>query len=150
MGIVGLLIILGIGYRQTIMAYPGGGGAYIVAKDNLGEMAAQTAGAALLTDYILTVAASVSSGVQNIVSAVPFLEGHNVTLTLTCILFICMANLRGIKESGAFFAIPTYGFIGLMMLMLFTGTLRVFFGGGPGPVQVQHGRRQGTLCISDN
>ena len=142
MGIVGLLIILGIGYRQTIMAYPGGGGAYIVAKDNLGEMAAQTAGAALLTDYILTVAASVSSGVQNIVSAIPFLEGHNVSLTLSCILFICMANLRGIKESGALFAIPTYGFIALMMLMLTTGTMRVFFAGGPGPVQVQQAVHQ--------
>ena len=142
MGIVGLLIVLGIGYRQTIMAYPGGGGAYIVAKDNLGEIAAQTAGASLLTDYILTVAASVSSGVQNIVSAVPFLEGHNVALTITCILFICMANLRGIKESGAFFAIPTYGFIGLMMLMLFTGTMRVFLTGGPGTVQVKQAVQQ--------
>ena len=125
MGIVGLLIVLGIGYRQTIMAYPGGGGAYIVAKDNLGELAAQTAGAALLTDYILTVAASVSSGVQNIVSAIPALEGHNVAITIACILFICMANLRGVKESGAFFAVPTYGFIVLMMLMLATGTMRV-------------------------
>jgi amino acid transporter len=142
MGIVGLLIVLGIGYRQTIMAYPGGGGAYIVAKDNLGELAAQTAGAALLTDYILTVAASVSSGVQNIVSAIPALEGHNVVITIACILFICMANLRGVKESGAFFAVPTYGFIALMMLMLATGTMRVFFGGGPGPTQVQQAVHQ--------
>ncbi len=144
LGIVGLLVVLGIGYRQTIMAYPGGGGAYIVAKDNLGELAAQTAGAALLTDYILTVATSVSSGVQNIASAVPFLEGHNVVITIACILFICMANLRGVKESGAFFAIPTYGFVGLMMLMLATGTMRAFFSGGPTPVQVQQSVQQAT------
>ncbi len=144
LGIVGLLIVLGIGYRQTIMAYPGGGGAYIVAKDNLGEVAAQTAGAALLTDYILTVAASVSSGVQNIASAVPFLEGHNVVITIACILFICMANLRGVKESGAFFAIPTYGFVALMFLMLITGTMRAFFSGGPTPVQVQQSVQQAT------
>jgi amino acid transporter len=134
--------VLGIGYRQTIMAYPGGGGAYIVAKDNLGEVAAQTAGAALLTDYILTVAASVSSGVQNIVSAIPLLEGHNTAITLACIIFICLANLRGVKESGALFSVPTYGFIALIMLMLVVGTLRVFFAGGPTPVQVQQSVEQ--------
>ncbi|HWQ10258.1 MAG TPA: APC family permease [Holophaga sp.] len=144
LGIVGLLVVLGIGYRQTIMAYPGGGGAYIVAKDNLGEVAAQTAGAALLTDYILTVAASVSSGVQNIVSAVPFLNGHNVAITLACIIFICLANLRGVKESGAFFAIPTYGFVTLIILMLVVGTMRVFFSGGPTPVQVQQSVEQAS------
>jgi len=144
LGIVGLLIVLGIGYRQTIMAYPGGGGAYIVAKDNLGEVAAQTAGAALLTDYILTVAASVSSGVQNIVSAVPILQGHNVAITVTCIVFICVANLRGVKESGAFFSIPTYGFIAFVMLMLVVGTMRVFFSGGPTPVQVQESVQQAS------
>jgi amino acid transporter len=142
LGIVALLVVLGIGYRQTIMAYPGGGGAYIVAKDNLGEVAAQTAGAALLTDYILTVAASVSSGVQNIVSAIPLLEGHNTAITLACIIFICLANLRGVKESGALFSVPTYGFIALIMLMLVVGTLRVFFAGGPTPVQVQQSVEQ--------
>jgi amino acid transporter len=137
LGIVGLLIILGIGYRQTVMAYPGGGGAYIVAKENLGEVAAQTAGAALLTDYILTVSVSVSAGIAAITAAIPALDGHNVFLTIACIVFIAVANLRGVKESGALFSIPTYGFIGLLMLMLGVGFVRALIS-GPTPAQVQH------------
>nr|WP_320130975.1 APC family permease [uncultured Holophaga sp.] len=136
LSIVGLLVILGIGYRQTILAYPSGGGAYIVAKENLGEMAALVAGASLLTDYILTVAASVSSGIAAVTSAFPHLAGFNVGLTILCILFIGIANLRGVKESGFLFAIPTYGFIGLMILMLVTGFVKVMLGGGPSTVQV--------------
>lgn len=120
-GIVGLLVILGISYRQTIIAYPGGGGAYIVAKENLGESAALVAGASLLTDYILTVAVSVSSGIAAVTAAVPGLRGQNVTLTIIAILFICIANLRGVKESGALFSIPTYGFIASMLFMLGLG-----------------------------
>jgi amino acid transporter len=144
LGIVGLLIVLGIGYRQTVLAYPGGGGAYIVAKENLGELAAQTAGGALLTDYVLTVAASVSSGVAAITSAFPAMDGHNVLLTVACIVFIAMANLRGVKESGALFAIPTYGFIALMMLMLATGFVKALLGGGPTPVQVHESVQTAT------
>jgi len=124
LGIVVLLIILGISYRQTIKAYPGGGGAYNVAKDNLGKVAAQTAGASLLTDYILTVAVSVSSGVAAITAAFPVLNGHNVAITLAAILFVAIANLRGVKESGVLFAIPTYGFILCMMTLLVTGAIR--------------------------
>ena len=126
LGIVTLLIILGIGYRQVIYAYPGGGGAYVVARENLGTYAALVAGASLLTDYILTVAASVSSGVQAITSALPFLHGHNVAITIGCIVFIAIANLRGVKESGAFFSLPTYGFVALMGIMLVTGAIRAF------------------------
>ena len=144
LGIVGLLLILGIGYRQTVLAYPGGGGAYIVAKENLGELAALTAGSALLTDYILTVAASVSSGVAAITSAFPALGSYNVTITIICIIFIAMANLRGVKESGALFAIPTYGFIALMLLMLGTGFVKVMLSGGPTPVQVHESVRSAT------
>ena len=144
LGIVGLLVVLGIGYRQTVMAYPGGGGAYIVAKENLGEVAAQTAGAALLTDYILTVAASVSSGVAAITSAIPSLGGYNVTITIAAIIFIAMANLRGVKESGALFSIPTYGFILLMMLMLGVGFVKALLSGGPTPVQVHQSVQQAT------
>jgi len=144
LGIVGLLVILGIGYRQTVLAYPGGGGAYIVAKENLGELAALTAGSALLTDYILTVAASVSSGIAAITSAFPGMAGWNVSLTILCIVFIAVANLRGVKESGAFFAVPTYGFIGLMLLLLATGFLKVLIGGGPSPVQVHESVRMAT------
>ena len=136
-GIAALLVILGISYRQTIHAYPTGGGAYIVALENLGEYAALVAGASLLADYILTVAASVSSGVQAITSAMPFLHGHNVAITIGCIIFIAIANLRGVKESGAFFSVPTYGFVALMMIMLVTGMVRAFHAGGPTPQQVQ-------------
>jgi amino acid transporter len=142
LGIVALLIILGTGYRQVIFAYPGGGGAYIVARENLGGYAALTAGASLLTDYILTVAASVSSGVQAITSALPFLHGHNVAITIGCIVFIAIANLRGVKESGTFFSLPTYGFITLMMIMLMTGVARAFLGGGPTPQVVQQSVEQ--------
>ncbi len=151
LGIVGLLAILGISYRQTILAYPTGGGAYIVAKENLGELAALVAGASLLIDYILTVAASVSSGVAAITAAFPALYGHNVSLTLFAIAFVAFANLRGVKESGALFAIPTYGFVALMMTLLAVGTIRTVFSGGPTPVQVQgaveHTQRFGGLAM---
>ena len=143
-GIVGLLVILGIGYRQVIYAYPGGGGAYIVARENLGGYAALVAGASLLTDYILTVAASVSSGVQAITSALPVLHGHNVSITIGCIVFIAIANLRGVKESGTFFSIPTYGFVSLMMVLLVAGTVRVLTSGGPTPQHVQQSLDQAS------
>ena len=128
LGITLLLVILAFSYRQTILEYPGGGGAYIVAKENLGEMAAQTAGASLLIDYVLTVAVSVSSGIAAITAAVPALDGYNVFLTLVAIAFIAMANLRGVKESGRLFAIPTYGFISCMMVLLAIGFGRWMFG----------------------
>ncbi len=127
-GIVGLLTILAISYRQTIIAYPG-------------ESAALVAGASLLTDYILTVATSVSSGIAAITSALPALQGHNVLLTIAAIVFVCVANLRGVKESGAFFAIPTYGFITCIMLLLSIGFSKWLFGHEtpvPTPEQVQH------------
>lgn len=151
LGIVGLLVILGISYRQTILAYPTGGGAYIVAKENLGEFAALVAGASLLIDYILTVAASVSSGVAAITAALPSLEGHNVFLSIVCIVLIAMANLRGVKESGALFAVPTYGFVALMLVLIGYGTVRTMLGGGPTPAQahqaVAHVQRFGGLAL---
>jgi amino acid transporter len=121
MVIIGLLIILTISYRQTIYAYPGGGGAYIVAHDNLGDGPALTAGAALLTDYILTVAVSVSSGVAQISSAVPSLFPFRVEIALGLIALITIVNLRGVKESGSVFAVPTYFFVVSMLLMLAYG-----------------------------
>lgn len=116
-----LLLVLTISYRQTIFAYPGGGGAYIVARDNLGEGPAQTAGAALLTDYILTVSVSIASGVAQIVSAFPSLAPLRVELAVAAILFMMLVNLRGVRESGTFFAIPTYFFIVMMLGMLAVG-----------------------------
>src|SRR5512136_1864006 len=112
--IVVLLVIVTLSYEQTIHAYPGGGGAYIVARDNLGELPAQAAGAALLTDYVLTVAVSVSSGVAQIVSAFPDLFPYRVPITVGMILFVMLVNLRGVRESGITFAIPTYFFLGMM------------------------------------
>ena len=119
-----LLIILTISYRQTIFAYPGGGGAYIVARDNLGELPAQIAGAALLTDYILTVAVSISSGVAQIASAFPAVYPYRVELAVGLILFMTVVNLRGVKESSSAFAIPTYFFVGMAFLLLGVGAFR--------------------------
>jgi len=119
-----LLAIVTISYRQTIFAYPNGGGAYIVARDNLGEVAAQIAGAALLTDYILTVAVSISSGVAQIVSAIPALEPFRVGMAVLVIAIMTLINLRGVKESGSVFAIPTYFFLGMMFLTLGVGFYR--------------------------
>ena len=144
LGIVGLLLILAISYRQTILAYPGGGGAYIVAMENLGDIAALTAGASLLIDYILTVAVSASSGIAAITAAVPALAGYNVSLTILSIGFIAVMNLRGLKESGGLFAIPTYGFVLSIFLLMGYGVLKVALGGGPTGVQVQQAVQQGT------
>ena len=123
-----LLIIVTISYRQTIYAYPNGGGAYIVARDNLGEVAAQIAGAALLTDYILTVAVSISSGVAQIASAFPDLLPFRVEMALLVIAIMTLVNLRGVKESGTIFAIPTYFYLGTMFVTLTTGMYRYFTG----------------------
>ena len=105
-----LLAIVVTSYRQTIYAYPGGGGSYIVSRDNLGEMPSLVAGASLLVDYILTVAVSVSAGVAAIISIPQFheLDEQRVPLCLGLIAVITLANLRGMKESGALFAVPTY------------------------------------------
>ena len=121
-GIVALLLIVGISYRQTIKAYPQGGGSYIVAKDNLGELPALTAGAALLFGYIVTVSVSISAGVAALTSAVPSLRDYRIALGLGFILLVSMLNLRGIRESGSIFSVPTYlflvGIVGMIVLGL--------------------------------
>ena len=126
--IITLLAIVTISYEQTIHAYPGGGGAYIVARDNLGELPAQTAGAALLTDYILTVSVSVSSGVAQIISAYPNLFQYRVWIAVAAVMLIMLINLRGVKESGTAFAIPTYFFVVVMVLTVGYGMYRFFTG----------------------
>lgn len=123
-----LLTVLSISYWQTVHAYPSGGGAYIVAKDNLGITAAQVAGAALLMDYILTVAVSVSSGVDQIVSAVPAMNHQQVPIALAIIAIMTWLNLRGVKESGRILAVPTYFFIGTIFTTLAVGAYRYFTG----------------------
>ena len=124
LAIVGLLVILTISYEQTIHAYPGGGGAYIVSRDNLGELPAQTAAAALLTDYILTVAVSISAGVAQITSAIPTLYPYRVEIAVALVAFVMLINLRGVKESGAIFALPTYFFIVMMFFTVAVGILQ--------------------------
>jgi amino acid transporter len=125
-----LLVIVTISYRQTIHAYPNGGGAYIVARDNLGEVAAQIAGAALLTDYILTVAVSISNGVAQITSfpALRGLQPFRVEMALVVIVLMTVVNLRGVKESGQVFAIPTYFFLVMMFLTLIVGAIQFLTG----------------------
>lgn len=127
MAIVILLGIVTISYEQTIHAYPDGGGAYIVARDNLGEFPALIAGAALLTDYVLTVSVSIASGVAQITSAFPILYEYRVFLSVGFILFVMLMNLRGVKESGTAFAIPTYFFVILMFIAVGTGFFRLLF-----------------------
>src|SRR5690349_21176500 len=109
--IVILLAIVTISYEQTIHAYPDGGGAYIVARDNLGAFPALVAGAALLTDYILTVSVSIASGVAQITSAFPVIYPYRSVVAVIFIFLIMLINLRGVKESGAAFAVPTYFFV---------------------------------------
>ena len=141
--IVILLTIVTLSYEQTIHAYPGGGGAYIVARDNLGQLPAQTAGAALLTDYILTVAVSISSGVAQIVSAYPVLFPYRAHLAVGLVFFIMLVNLRGVRESGVVFSVPTYFFIVMMYTTVILGLIRYLSGSlgtvvNPPPLEVAH------------
>jgi amino acid transporter len=131
--IVILLAILTLSYEQTIHAYPGGGGAYIVARDNLGDTPALVAAASLLTDYILTVAVSISSSVAQIVSAYPDFYPYRVIISVALVVFVMVINLRGVKESGAAFAIPTYFFLMMMYVTVIIGLVR-YLGGSLGTV----------------
>jgi amino acid transporter len=115
-------------YRQNVHAYPSGGGDYEVATVNLGRNAGITVGSALLVDYVLTVAVSISSGAQYAASALPFLSGHEASVASIAVLALMAMNLRGIRESGTFFAIPTYAFMAAMGLMCGYGLLRLFNG----------------------
>lgn len=128
LAIVVLLAIVTLSYEQIIHAYPGGGGAYIVARDNLGEFPAQIAGAALLVDYILTVAVSVASGVAQMASAFPFLFSYRVPLAVAMVLVMMVINLRGVRESGAILAIPSYFFLAIIVLTVGSGVLRYLMG----------------------
>jgi amino acid transporter len=128
--VVALLAIVVASYRQTCVAYPNGGGAYTVSRDNLGRDASLVAASSLLIDYVLTVAVSVVAGVAAITSAVPALAPHAVALSLGFVALLTTINLRGVKESGRAFAIPTYGFVLAIYAMLATGFAKVAFGSG--------------------
>ncbi len=127
-GILAVLAILLFSYRQTIRAYPSAGGAYIVTKDNFGLLTAQLAGVALLTDYVLTVSVSVAAGVAAITSAAPGLYSYRVWLSVVFIWIIAWGNLRGVRESGRMFAVPTYFFITMMFLLLGVGLAKSLAG----------------------
>ena len=120
-----LLVIVTVSYRQTIFAYPSGGGSYIVASDNLGRLPGLVAASALLIDYVLTVAVSITSGVAALISAVPLLDGYEVPLGLAFILILALGNLRGLREAGALFAAPTYAFIISLLALVAIGFVRV-------------------------
>ena len=126
--IAGLLIIVAISYQQTIHAYPNGGGSYIVAHDNLGTVPGLVAAAALLVDYVLTVAVSVAAGVAAITSALPSLQGYKVVLGVLFVAAIALANIRGVRESGRIFAVPTYFFIVSFGVLLVGGFYRMVTG----------------------
>jgi amino acid transporter len=128
LAMAGVLVILIFSYRQTIKAYPSAGGAYIVTKDNLGLLPAQVAGVALLTDYVLTVAVSVSAGVAALYSAFGVLQPYRVPLALAFIAVIAWGNLRGVRESGRIFAVPTYCFLIAMFLMIGFGVYQAING----------------------
>jgi len=150
--IVVLLAIVTFSYEQTIHAYPGGGGAYIVARDNLGDFPAQVAGASLLMDYILTVAVSISSGVAQVASALPVVHEHKVALAVFLVGFVMFMNLRGVKESGAVFAVPTFFFVAMMALTVGTALVRHALGAlhplaDPPPLDIEPTRAIGIFLV---
>jgi amino acid transporter len=133
--IITLLVIVYFSYRQTIAAYPSGGGSYTVARFNLGSSASLLAAAALLTDYILTAAVGISAGVGALVSAVPSLQPHTVALCVGILVVITILNLRGVRDAGVAFMVPTYLFVGTLLITIVGGLVRVALSGGhPIPV----------------
>ena len=128
--IITLLVIVYFSYRQTIAAYPSGGGSYTVARFNLGASASLLAAAALLADYILTAAVGISAGVGALVSAVPSLLPHTVALCVGILIVITIVNLRGVREAGVAFSIPTYLFVGTLLVTIVAGVVRVLVSGG--------------------
>ncbi len=135
LGITGLLFIVALSYYQTIHGYPSGGGSYIVARTNLGSLPGLLAAAALLVDYLLNAAVSLTAGVAALASAFPFLWPHRVAIALFLLVVITLVNLRGLQEAGTFMAIPVYFFLGTYLLMLLYGIIRLAID-GPTPLSV--------------
>jgi amino acid transporter len=123
-----VLVIVIVSYRQTVRAYPSGGGSYIVAHENLGTVPGLIAAAALLIDYVLTVSVSVVAGMLAITSAAPALAEHKVIFSVGLVALLTLANLRGVKEAGTLFAVPAYGFVAMVYVMILTGFLRCLTG----------------------
>ncbi len=128
--IIGLLVIVYFSYRQTIAAYPMGGGSYTVARENLGSRAGVLAGAALMIDYLLNVAVGISAGIGALVSAAPSLQPHTLAMCLGVLAILTMVNLRGVKEAGSAFVAPTYLFVGTLVVVILVGLYKVVASGG--------------------
>ena len=128
--IIALLVVVYFSYRQTIAAYPNGGGSYTVAKENLGDRAGLLAGAALMIDYLLNVAVGISAGIGALVSAVPSLQPHTLTMCLVVLAILTVVNLRGIKEAGTAFIAPTYLFVGTLVIVILIGLYKIVASGG--------------------
>src|SRR6266852_4552516 len=128
--IIGLLVIVYFSYRQTIAAYPMGGGSYTVARENLGSRAGVLAGAALMIDYLLNVAVGISAGIGALVSAAPSLQPHTLAMCLGVLAILTMVNLRGVKEAGSAFVAPTYFFVGTLAVVILVGLYKVVASGG--------------------
>src|SRR5713101_7848502 len=131
LGIAALLAIVVASYRQTVRAYETSGGAYIVAKENLGTLPSLVGAAALLVDYVLTVAVSIAAGIFAVTSLAPSLSSHKVALSLACLAVIVLVNLRGVRESGLTFALPTYAFVTAMFVLVGVGLAKTLFGSTP-------------------
>jgi amino acid transporter len=135
LAIIGLLAVVFFSYRQTIDAYPNGGGSYTVASENLGEQAGLLAAAALMIDYILNAAVGIAAGVGALVSAFPRLQPHTLALCLSILFVLTLINMRGIKDAGTAFLIPTYLFVGTLLVVIIVGTVRAIAAGGhPAPI----------------
>ena len=126
-----ILVLVAASYRQVVMAYTRAGGSYIVARENFGPRVAQIAAAALLIDYVVTVAVQAAAGTVAVVSAIPVLGPYTLTITVSVVILICYANLRGLREAGRPFAVPTYFFVAMITLMIVTGVIREIFGDLP-------------------
>src|SRR4051812_25460347 len=131
LAVVVLLVVVVLSYRQLIKAYPSGGGDYEVASKNLGEKAGLVVASALLVDYVLTVAVSVASGVDNIISAVPELNPFRIEIAVGFVIVLAAVNLRGVRESSKAFAVPTYFFIASIAIMVVTALVRTWTGNPP-------------------
>src|SRR5262245_12712868 len=147
--IIALLLIVYFSYRQTIAAYPLGGGSYTVARANLGTLPGLLAAAALMLDYVLVVAVGISAGVGALISAAPALQPYTLPLCLAILALITVINLRGVRESGLAFVIPTYLFIISLMAVLAIGTIKaVLASGRPEPVQPPHSLPEASVAAS--
>ncbi len=144
--IIGLLVIVFFSYRQTIAAYPNGGGSYTVARENLGARAGLLAGAALMIDYLLNVAVGISAGIGALVSAVPRLQPHTLAMCLAVLVLLTVVNLRGVKEAGSAFIAPTYLFVGTLTVVIVIGLYKAVMSGGH-PVAVVSLAQAGAVPV---